>query len=166
MNPSIAAPIEQTPLPRPETPTACRTSPALFTHEPGDTDRKRAAQARSICSACPLAPTCLKWALAHPEQVPTGIWAGTTAQQRTVLRARLSNRLGSNWVHVLATQERARHERAAASRTRPLGVREARVIQLDRDFNGPMRNRVPKLHPEQQAANRQRLLAALTGKAV
>jgi len=159
------SPATGIPFPRPATPTACRTSPELFTHEPGNTDRARAAKARTVCSACTLAPTCLKWALANPEQTPTGIWAGTNPLQRRILRARLANRLGTNWMHTLAARDRARHNREAAVRTQPLGVREARILQLDRTFNGPMPTRVPPLTPEQQAANRQRLLAALTGKA-
>ncbi|WP_329046638.1 WhiB family transcriptional regulator [Streptomyces sp. NBC_01422] len=162
---TTASRAAQIPFPRPATPTACRTSPELFTHEPGDTDRARAAAARAVCSGCPLAPTCLKWALANPEQTPTGIWAGTNPLQRRILRARLANRLGSNWVHLLTAQERARQERKAAVRTQPPSVREARILQLDRTFNGPMPTRVPPLTPQQQAANRQRLLAALTDKA-
>lgn len=155
---------ERIPCPRPATPTACRTSPNLFTHEPGDTTPARTAEARKICSACTLAPTCLKWALANPDQTQTGIWAGTNPLQRRILRARLANRLGTNWVQVLAARDRAPRERAEAARTRPPSVREARIIQLDRACNGPMPHHTP-LTPAQQSANRQRLLAALTGKA-
>lgn len=39
------------------------------------------------------------------------------------------------------------------------------MVRLDRELNGPLRKYIPALAPEQQAANRQRLLAALTGKA-
>ncbi|MFE9913439.1 WhiB family transcriptional regulator [Streptomyces clavifer] len=158
-------PTVQVPFPRPETPTACRTSPALFTHEPGDTDRERTAKARKVCSVCPLAPTCLTWALANPDEVPTGIWAGTTALQRGILRARLANRLGTNWVTGLAALEQARRKRTAALRTDPLTVQQSRIVHLDREFNGPLPKRIRPLAPEQQAVNRQRLLAALTDKA-
>ncbi|MFB8027313.1 MULTISPECIES: WhiB family transcriptional regulator [unclassified Streptomyces] len=153
------------PFSHPTTPTACRTSPELFTHEPGDTEGDRATEARTVCSACTLAPTCLKWALANPDQTPTGIWAGTSPLQRRILRARLTNRLGTNWMHTVAARDRARHVRETAVRSQPLSVPEARILQLDRTFNGPMPARVPPLTPEQQAANRQRLLAALTDKA-
>ncbi|WP_443054539.1 WhiB family transcriptional regulator [Streptomyces sp. NBC_00683] len=128
---------EQIPFPRPATPTTCRTSPNLFTHEPGNTTPARTAEARKICSACPLAPTCLKWALANPDQTQTGIWAGTNPLQCRILRAYLANRLGTNWVQVLAARDRA------LARTRPPIVREARIIQLDRAFNGPMPHHTP-----------------------
>ncbi|WP_432106231.1 WhiB family transcriptional regulator [Streptomyces sp. bgisy091] len=46
------------------------------------------------CPARTAAPKCLKWALANPEQTPSGIWAGTSPLQRRILLARLANRLG------------------------------------------------------------------------
>ncbi|MFE9913471.1 hypothetical protein [Streptomyces clavifer] len=107
----------------------------------------------------------LKWALANPDEAPTGIWAGTTALQRRILRARLANRLGTNWVTGLAAQEQARRKRTAALRTNPLTVQQSRIVHMDREFNGPLPKRIPPLAPEQQAVNRQRLLAALTDKA-
>ncbi|GGO98677.1 WhiB family transcriptional regulator [Wenjunlia tyrosinilytica] len=157
------------PFPRSQPPTSCQDKPDLFAHEHGDNGpeaHKRIEQARTLCAACPLAKHCLKWALANPSLVPTGIWAGTTARQRTVLRRRLVDRLGKNWVAVVAETDRNRRERATAARHTPLTVRDARLVRLDRELNGPMpRIRLPLTH-EQQEHNRARLTAGLTGKTV
>lgn len=45
-------------------------------------------RARALCTACPVAVTCLTWAFEHDERF--GIWAGTTGRQRAELRKRLS----------------------------------------------------------------------------
>lgn len=39
-------------------------------------------QARQICRRCPVIRECLAWALTHPEH---GVWAATTAEERTEL---------------------------------------------------------------------------------
>ncbi|MEU7039262.1 WhiB family transcriptional regulator [Streptomyces sp. NPDC046237] len=108
---------EHIPFPRFETPTSCRHTPELFLHDFRDTSpetKRRIEQARTHCTICPHASACLKWALAHPDMTPTGIWAGTTARQRTVLRRRLVDRLGTDWVDVVAEADRTRRDRTAA----------------------------------------------------
>lgn len=60
---------------------ACRdTEPEIFFSEtePG------AVRARTICSACPVRPQCLAFALAADAW---GVWAGTTRDQRTAMAA-------------------------------------------------------------------------------
>ena len=43
------------------------------------------AAARAVCARCPVQGQCLQWALDHNE---TGIWAGTTDNQRRQMRRR------------------------------------------------------------------------------
>jgi WhiB family redox-sensing transcriptional regulator len=43
------------------------------------------SMARAICSRCPVTVECLDYALANMDT--TGIWGGTTAQQRQAMRA-------------------------------------------------------------------------------
>jgi WhiB family redox-sensing transcriptional regulator len=43
------------------------------------------ARARAICAVCPVTVECLDYALANMDT--TGIWGGTTAQQRQAMRA-------------------------------------------------------------------------------
>ncbi|MFC9916224.1 WhiB family transcriptional regulator [Streptomyces sp. NPDC127197] len=106
------------PFPHTEVPLACRTNPHLFIHEYGQTgpgDADRIERAKTACGGCPIAAGCLKWALANPELTPSGIWAATTARQRTTLRRRLQIRLGLDWVGVVAAADR----RARRSEPRP-----------------------------------------------
>ncbi|MER5200743.1 WhiB family transcriptional regulator [Streptomyces sp. NPDC002755] len=96
------------------TPTACQHQPALFSHEATSTPTAQAdiEQATLLCSGCPIATGCLKWALAHPSEACLGVWAGTTARQRTHLRQRLVVRLGTDWVTVVAGHDqRLRQQR-------------------------------------------------------
>jgi Transcription factor WhiB len=92
-------------FPHTQPPTRCRTQPRLFDYEHGDkTDaakRRRLASASLRCAACPVATACLKWALANPDLTRSGIWAATTPGKRMVLRKRLADRLGDNWVTVI-----------------------------------------------------------------
>jgi WhiB family redox-sensing transcriptional regulator len=154
------------PFPTPATPTACRTQPRLFDHGARGTspdDARRVAQA--LCTACPVAADCLKWALAHPDLSPEGIWAGTTAAQRRKLRRRLIDRLGTQWAAVVAEQDRQRKERQALARHQPLTIRQAQIVREDRERNGPMGRPRPALTPDRQERNRERLVAAITGRA-
>ena len=41
-------------------------------------------QAKRICRACPVRTPCLAWALAN--SVPSGVWGGTTEEERRVIR--------------------------------------------------------------------------------
>jgi len=43
------------------------------------------ARAPAICATCPVTVQCLDYALADPDT--TGIWSGTTAQERRAMRA-------------------------------------------------------------------------------
>jgi WhiB family transcriptional regulator, redox-sensing transcriptional regulator len=49
----------------------------------GDVD-----EAKRICRACPAQTQCLSWALDHG--VTDGVWGGTTADERRVIRRRSS----------------------------------------------------------------------------
>lgn len=40
-------------------------------------------QAKSVCAACPVVQSCLRWALAARE--PYGIWGGMSAEEREQL---------------------------------------------------------------------------------
>lgn len=54
----------------------------LFFPDPGRNDLVR--EARRVCSNCPVATSCLQWALDHRED--EGVWAGTTPGERRVMR--------------------------------------------------------------------------------
>lgn len=94
------------PQPQSPTPTQCQRSPEKFDFEYGDCNRKvkELAWARRACSGCPLAAECLKWALVNEHLTPVGIFAATTPRQRKTLRDRLADRLGPDWIDVLARQ--------------------------------------------------------------
>ncbi|MFF8329201.1 WhiB family transcriptional regulator [Rhodococcus qingshengii] len=104
------------PRPQSQTPTQCQLTPQLFDFEYGDCNRKEPEldRARRACSRCPLAADCLLWALVNKTLTPVGIIAGTTPRQRKKLRDRLAARLGPDWIDVLANQDQARRNRAAA----------------------------------------------------
>jgi hypothetical protein len=120
------------PQPQSPAPTGCQTTPKLFDFDPGESDHKKTQRqlrdARKACSTCPLVRDCLKWALVNEDLARVGIWAATTPRQRTMLRERLAERLGPEWIDVLAVREQARRERAAARRLPP-DVREARIVR-------------------------------------
>ena len=44
----------------------------------------QACEAKLICRACPVQTQCLTWALDHG--VTDGVWGGTTAEERRVIR--------------------------------------------------------------------------------
>ncbi|MEU0032089.1 WhiB family transcriptional regulator [Streptomyces sp. NPDC006335] len=154
-------------FPHSPTPTRCQQEPETFDFTNGDraadravTDR-RLAKARKACSGCPIAADCLKWALVNKDLTRHGVWAATTPGQRNDLRKRLADRLGPDWISVLAEQEQARRERAAAACHRPLTVAQARIVRLDREVNGPMpTGRL--LTPQVQQRNLARLVHGLT----
>ncbi|MEV7082430.1 WhiB family transcriptional regulator [Streptomyces sp. NPDC093516] len=160
-----AKPDPRFPFPHSPVPTRCQSEPTLFDFTNGDrsgTSRaateRRLAKARRACSVCPIVKDCLKWALVNKDLTKVGIVAATTPSQRTTLRKRMVDRLGPDWIDVLAEQDQARRERAAAARHTPLTVSQARIIRLDREVNGPM----PKpLTPAQQQRNLARLMAGL-----
>ncbi|MFF3208367.1 WhiB family transcriptional regulator [Streptomyces sp. NPDC002962] len=148
-------------------PTACQRRPALFSHEEASTPAAQAdiEQAKQLCSGCPIAAGCLKWALAHPSEARLGVWAGTTARQRPHLRQRLADRLGTDWVTVVADHEDQRRAQRQAARHTPLTVGQARIVRLDHDVNGPLPRRPRRLTPDDQRRNMSRLLAATSAPA-
>ncbi|MFE5795536.1 WhiB family transcriptional regulator [Streptomyces sp. NPDC056503] len=159
------APDPRFPFPHTTAPTRCRRDPALFDLGFGDLsgDTKKAAhkrleQARRACSACPVVTACLRWALV--DETTENVCAGTTPAQRRVLRRRLADRLGPDWVEVLAARDQARRERTEAARHTPLPVSQARIVHLDRELHGPMKL-LPRLTAEEQRLNRSRLEASL-----
>ncbi|MFI1510232.1 WhiB family transcriptional regulator [Streptomyces sp. NPDC020597] len=161
-----ADPDPRFPFPHSPTPTRCQLEPTLFDFTNGDrtTDRaatdKRLEQARKACSRCPIVNSCLRWALVNKPVTRFGIWAATTPGQRTALRKRMVDRLGPDWIDVLARQDQARRQQAAAARHTPLTVDQARIVRLDRQVNGPMPTH-RLVTPELQQRNRTRLMAGL-----
>lgn len=51
---------------------------------PANGDRAAAKRAKAICWSCPVRAACLEWALGANER--TGIWGGTTPNERRELR--------------------------------------------------------------------------------
>ncbi|CAC36636.1 WhiB family transcriptional regulator [Streptomyces sp. NRRL_B-16638] len=154
------------PFPHSPVPTPCQTQPDTFDFVNGDrsgesrqSTEQRLARARRACSGCPIVKDCLRWALVNKPLTKVGIFAATTPGQRTELRKRIADRLGPDWIDVLADQDKDRRERAAAARHDPLTVNQSRIVRLDREVNGPMR---APLTPSQQERNLSRLMAGLT----
>ncbi|MCX4581257.1 WhiB family transcriptional regulator [Streptomyces sp. NBC_01571] len=150
-------------FPFPAAQTRCQSEPHQFDFANGDRTaggeetRQRIEAARAACSGCPAATDCLLWALVNQRASRVGIWAATTPRERNTLRKRIADRLGPDWIDVLADQIKARRERTAAARTTPLTVAQARIVRLDNEMNGPM----PRpMTPTRQRRNRARLAAA------
>jgi WhiB family redox-sensing transcriptional regulator len=61
------------------------------------TDRYGIAAARAMCAKCPVASACLAEALADPSL--TGVWGGTTDEERKGLRKPRSWRCGTAYGH-------------------------------------------------------------------
>ncbi|MFE5029834.1 WhiB family transcriptional regulator [Streptomyces sp. NPDC056656] len=100
------------PFPRSDQPPQCSADPNLFQTDydgpaPGSSQERRVRLAKRVCIACPIAETCLKWALVNEELALTGIWGATTVRERNALRGRLFLRLGPEWITRL-TQEHGR----------------------------------------------------------
>ncbi|MFD6823320.1 WhiB family transcriptional regulator [Streptomyces sp. NPDC060085] len=150
-------------LPFPTAQTRCHSEPSRFDFANGDRTaggketRQRIEEARTACAGCPAATDCLLWALVNEQATRVGIWAATTPRERDTLRKRVAVRLGPEWVDVLANQIKARHGRAAAARTNPLTVAQARIVCLEHERNGPMPRPIT---PRRQRRNRDRLAAA------
>jgi WhiB family redox-sensing transcriptional regulator len=93
--------------------------PHLFSHDRLTTPTAQAdtEQAKRLCAGCPIAASCLKWALAHPSETRIGVWAGTTTRQRAHLRRRLAGRLGTRWVSAIAHRDQRRKYATRAARS-------------------------------------------------
>ncbi|MFD6826955.1 WhiB family transcriptional regulator [Streptomyces sp. NPDC060085] len=143
--------------------TRCQSEPSRFDLANGDRTaggketRQRVEEARTACAGCPAATDCLLWALVNKQATRVGIWAATTPRERDTLRKRIADRLGPNWVDVLAEEIKARRERAAAARNNPLTVAQTRIVSLDHEMNGPMPRPMTRAR---QRRNRDRLAAA------
>ncbi|MFH9968372.1 WhiB family transcriptional regulator [Streptomyces mirabilis] len=162
-NPNLTAPEADLRIPFPftDTPTACQIRPEWFSHEKTSTRaaEKDIAKAKAACSGCPIVKDCLKWALAHPDLTPVGVWGATTARRRTELRRRLAARLGPDWVGVVAQREQAARQGA-----RPSPPRDTASIERARAFARLETELIPTrpapyepwrepLTPERQARN-------------
>ncbi|MGW0607783.1 WhiB family transcriptional regulator [Streptomyces sp. NPDC002640] len=159
------------PFPTASNPLACQTSPRLFAIEDVTGTARPAALnlAKRACGACPIAAGCLKWALANPHLTPTGVWAATTHRDRNRLRRGLRERLGDDWVGVVAEQDRRRQEKQRAARHAPPTVREAVMARLELELiptrPAPYEPWKEPMTPARQAQNWAVLKAALTTKA-
>jgi hypothetical protein len=153
-------------FPFPTEQTRCQSEPHQFDFANGDWTvggkdaRQRTDEARTACASCPAATDCLLWALVNKQATRVGIWAATTPRERNTLRKRIADRLGPDWIDVLADQIKARRERADAARTNPLTVAQARIVRLDNEMNGPMPRPIT---PRRQRRNRALLAAATKG---
>jgi hypothetical protein len=163
---------ERIPFPHTDRPTPCQDDPTLFAFEEV-TDRlqrkKTLARAKHACSGCPVVQGCLKWALANPSLTRTGVWAATTPGKRGALRNQLVQRLGDDWVGVVAEQDRRREQRRTTARTVPPTVREQMLARLELEFvptrPQPYEPWREPLTPQRRAYNRRLLELALAGKA-
>ncbi|MFJ9472496.1 WhiB family transcriptional regulator [Streptomyces caniferus] len=115
--PSAPDADDRIPFPRTDRAPACRNDPKAFAIEDidGRAEREKAlTKARLACSGCPIVKGWLQWALASKQLTLTGVWAATTARQRTLLRKDLVRRLGEDWVGVVVAQERRKQEKQHA----------------------------------------------------
>ncbi|MDQ1033560.1 hypothetical protein QF035_011229 [Streptomyces umbrinus] len=162
---------ERIPFPHTEHPTPCQDDPALFAFEEV-ADRlqrtKTIARAKLACSGCPVVQGCLKWALANPSLTPRGVWAATTPGKRGALRNGLVQRLGDDWVGVVADQDRRREQQQATPAVPPT-VREQMLARLELELiptrPQPYEPWREPLTPQRRADNRRLLERALAGKA-
>ncbi|AXK34668.1 WhiB family transcriptional regulator [Streptomyces armeniacus] len=165
-HPAMAEADNRIPFPRTDAPTRCQDDPELFAIEDITGQRakdKALARARRACSGCPIVKNCLKWALANPDRTPTGVWAATTARQRTGLRKRLVQRLGADWVAVVAEQDRRERRWKPTGRERALDPLEMELIPRRPAPYEPWRE---PLTPARRAHNQRLLLAGLNTEAV
>ncbi|WP_371656649.1 MULTISPECIES: WhiB family transcriptional regulator [unclassified Streptomyces] len=82
--------------------TACSEHPAWFSDRRQGEAPEELERAKETCRTCPVARQCLLWALANPALTTVGVWAGTTPKERALLRARLEQRLGPDWISAAA----------------------------------------------------------------
>ncbi|MEU9943108.1 WhiB family transcriptional regulator [Streptomyces lavendulae] len=173
--PAIIAADHRIPFPETDQALRCRTEPSLFSIEDIRTDEdprareKALVQVKHACSGCPIVEGCLKWALANPSLTKTGVWAATTARDRTRLRKQLAARLGADWVGVVAEQDRLRRERAREARVVPPTARELALARLELEGiptrPAPYNRWKEPITPAQAASNLHVLALAVSGKA-
>lgn len=166
--PAIALADDRIPFPRTTAALACRSQPDLFAIEdiPNRTEYHRAMKdAKRACSGCPIVEACLKWALANPNLTQRGVWAATTGLERRRLRRRLTERLGTDWITVVADRDRRRDQRRRDARYAPPTVRAHALASLELELiptrTAPYEPWKEPLTPARQAHNRVVLEAAL-----
>ncbi|MEV6049219.1 WhiB family transcriptional regulator [Streptomyces xanthochromogenes] len=154
------------------TPTRCQDAPQLFAIEDiTDPTQRNDARvlAQRICSHCPIATACLKWALANEPLTTSGVWAATTARQRTTLRKDLVRRLGPDWVAVVAEQDRRHRGRHHTTRPAPPTVSDGALARLEAELiptrPEPYNPWTQPITAQQAASNRRVLELVIHGKA-
>jgi transcription factor WhiB len=164
-----AEPDPRIPFPVSAQRLACREHPEWFSHDnpTAPEAREDTERAQLACSGCPIAASCLKWALANPTLTTVGVWAATTPRERTTLRRRLIDRHGPDWVGVVAEKDRQRVERRRTppSVSQQREQHEQRLARLELELiprRPPAPPRPASITPHQTAANRAPLLAAPT----
>lgn len=82
----------------------CREVDAEMWFVEGEGSADIARRAKAICNTCPLAAPCLEAAL-HLSPAVYGIWAGTTFEQRRVMRQKRGIQLSNQpaWKEFLAS---------------------------------------------------------------
>ncbi|MEU6680913.1 WhiB family transcriptional regulator [Streptomyces sp. NPDC046925] len=174
--PTLISADDRIPFPHTDQRLRCRTEPALFaiedvhnTEDDSHAREKVLIKAKRACSGCPIVTGCLKWALANPDLTKTGVWAATTARDRKQLLAQLTDRLGEDWIGVVAEQDRRQREKQRAARSMPPTVRELALARLELELNPtrpePYDRWKEPITPQQAAANRRVLQLAVNGKA-
>ncbi|MEW2373449.1 WhiB family transcriptional regulator [Streptomyces sp. NPDC006656] len=174
--PAMVLADDRIPFPDTDQTLRCRTTPNLFaiedirnTDEDPRAREKALAQVKHACSGCPIVKDCLKWALANPDLTRTGVWAATTARERTQLRKQLVKRLGADWVGVVAEQDRLRRERLRAARVVPPTTRDIALGRLELESiptrPAPYNRWKEPITPAQAASNLRVLALVASGKA-
>ncbi|MEU7553106.1 WhiB family transcriptional regulator [Streptomyces sp. NPDC044571] len=174
--PTFIAADDRIPFPHTDQALRCRTEPGLFSiediHNTDEDPRARdktLIKAKHACSGCPIVKDCLKWALANPDLTKTGVWAATTARDRTQLRKQLTARLGDDWVGVVAEQDRRRRERRRAARVVPPTLGELALARLELEGiptrPAPYNRWKEPITAAQAASNRRVLELVASGKA-
>jgi WhiB family transcriptional regulator, redox-sensing transcriptional regulator len=75
---------------------------------------RRIQEAKRICRACPVQAPCLDWAL--DQGVGSGVWGGTTEDERRALRRPAERNRPSAWITTRPAGDRARENRAYVRR--------------------------------------------------
>ncbi|MEU1078005.1 MULTISPECIES: WhiB family transcriptional regulator [unclassified Streptomyces] len=174
--PAMVLADDRIPFPDTDQALRCRTSPDLFaiedihnTDEDPRAREKALVKVKHACSGCPIVKDCLKWALANPGLTKTGVWAATTARERTQLRKQLVARLGEDWVGVVAEQDRLRRERQRAARVVPPTARDIALARLELESiptrPAPYNRWKEPITPAQAASNLRVLALVASGKA-
>ena len=66
----------------------CREYPQSWWFPERQTAQKLVPTAKAICDRCHVRRECLDYALSDPDAFENGLWAGTTPNERKLMRAR------------------------------------------------------------------------------